>query len=850
MTLANAPGGGHGATKAFFHMSNNGNVLPSEQAAGKFQVEEGPKGLRVLAVRWDAVNEFDGDTPALPVDTFVHPYNFVSVPAEGLGRAATVPPFKREPPATHERYDAERHSGWLQCSLTTDGWWFLPDARKVSAHQEHKVLGYFTLDPFDEESWKSASEEPSEDKTAPAIPASSLRGMIRSVFEAATLSCFSVFDGGRLDLRVGFDPGYTPVGTRVPGGRQSSTYVPARVLERTDDGKCRIQLLNGRTSNDPPKTLPVALVHAYDPRVKRHETVGSETDVWRRLAALPGGSPVAAVVSLRPVEKRKNNKVAYHYCEALDVRRVDKASELQLDKGQTLVFGYLHRTGPNIENKHHERIFFKAGASYNNPKSTETLAKRVSDFRADELPDTWVDADVVRAADESLQGYQDRHEKALRDAGPVPRRINEKAPHISDFVGSARVREGQLCYALMEGAAVRGLYPVALPRLAHDDSRADLLHDHFHPCNPADMGLHLCPACRVFGWVRPGGQKLARAGRVDATASHIRMTHGVLQGTWGSGAHRARLATLAILASPKPTTTAFYLRPSSEYEDAQTKRWPPVLQTALHKAIPLYRRDEASLRGRKFYRRRVIDPGRHVPANGGILRPADVDGRPLRDSQNRTVHLLPPQLKFGFRVHFDNLTGAELGALVFAITLQQPDARRKTQGPTELRHALGYGKQDQSLKADEALPTELRHALGYGKPLGLGACSVEIDTYQLDVLGVGDTKNRYAQVPTFEPETGVSDSEALLKCLSTFWESVAKAEKQAPDLSSVRESLIDMVSIVPPEVPVNYPPGRHWEVTKHYEWFVQNRRGKGALLPEPVQEREDKGRLPRDPREG
>lgn len=197
---------------------------------------------------------------------FVHVYNFTEVPADGLGGAAGVQPFARQEPAHHDRWEAERFSGHIDCRLVTQTPWFIPDARKVDAPHDHKTLGYFTLDAVDRSSW--SSEQPEADGSRPAIPASSLRGMIRSVFETATLSCFSVFDEGRLDYRVGFSPDYVPRGTAVPHGRSEALYCPVRVARRDPDGSIIIEKLDGRHPRDPQQnTIPAGFVSAYTPKV-------------------------------------------------------------------------------------------------------------------------------------------------------------------------------------------------------------------------------------------------------------------------------------------------------------------------------------------------------------------------------------------------------------------------------------------------------------------------------------------------------------------------------------------------------------------------------------------------------
>ena len=820
----------------FMHQSANGGRLPAEGDVGEFQVEEGDRGLRVVRVlRWDMSRPSSDSTRPAPATfgTFVHPYNFVPVPVEGLEGAAGVDPFRRAASAPHDRYLPRRFSGWLQCVLEAKSWWFIPDARKRSGDQEHKVLGYFTLDEADEGGWNAA--DPVADTTRPALPASSLRGMVRSVFEAATLSCFSVFDHDLLDLRIGFDPG-SP-GASAGKTRGVADYLPVRVLATDDQGKLRIQLLDGRRQSDPGKSLAVALVPAYHPEVKNRDgLIGEETSLWSKLASMADGAPVAALVDMAPKPRRKRRKdgstfVAYHYREAERVVAADSAASLKPWKDQVLVFGYLHRTGPNIENKHHERIFLR-WADYNDSGTNLTIEERYRRFCDDNEPCLWAEPAVVAATEAGLRGYSDRHEREierLRRSGiTTPRRIGVGAPFPSDFVDperGPRIQEGQLLYALIEGGGtVRGLYPVALPRLSHENSREDLLHHDLHPC--ADPG-QLCPACRVFGWVRLEDGRLApEPARVDAVAGHVRFTHGTLKGDWGKGGRQARLTTLAILGSPKPTTTAFYLRQRPDYEEARRGRWPPVLQTALHENIPLYRRGEATVRGRKFYRCRLdVNPEGHDPSTGGIRRPPGTDGQPIRDSQNQTVHLLPRGLEFEFRVHFDNLSSEELGALVFALSLKAPEGWR-------------------------APP--MRHSLGHGKPLGLGACEVSVQSLQIDVFDPRSAAHRYVQIPRIEKEEGVTGEGArslLTEHLGAFARAWEQAEQRSPGLQQGRVDLLEMLAAEPPSGPLQYPPDPGGDDARNYKWFVANRHpkdGLGILLPEPHEERGGTG-LPRSP---
>jgi CRISPR-associated protein (TIGR03986 family) len=759
---------------------------------------------------------------------FTHPYNFVSVPAGGLGPARDVQPFARTVPASHDRFDPNRLSGHLDCMLTTKTPWFIPDPRKRTEdpeHNDHAILGYFTLDPVVEDEWKP--EDPGADGTRPAIPGASIRGMVRSVFEAATMSCFAVFDGGPLDFRIGFDPSYK--GTTPRPGRGQATYVPVRILRRNGDRSIDVQLLDGRRSTDAPNVLPLALVRAYTERVlirprRSSPIVGTPTSLWAALGALPDGARVAAV--LKPSLRRGKG---YQFREAKQVVAADQFASLTPAAGEDVVFGYLHRTGPNIERKHDERIFFR-WAPYNDSGSPATLSERYEDFLADESPTCRVTSEVVEAATRTLEGYADRGARDVKRSPKPPRSIVGAAaddlPYASDFVGARKITSGALFYALIEtspvGQALRGLYPVAVPRLTHADPRASLLPEDFHPCDEPD---ELCAACRVFGWVRPGERRAPEPHRIDAMASHVRFSHAVQRGGWGDTAERrASLATLAILGSPRPTTTAFYLQPKDGFDDARSTRWPPVLTDAFAPTLPFYRREEAVLRGRKFYRRRSrINASSHDPLANGILRPPE-NGQPKRDSQNQTVHLLPEGMEFGFRVVFDNLTGEEFGALLFALTLRATNA-------------WGDG-------------ATLRHALGHGKPLGMGAAEIRIDALHLDSFDPALPDHRYARIPDFASLHGLADPpggavvgadiQPFIDAFAAAWAAIVS---RSAEFDRVRAQLVEMLRADPPSGPVHYPPNPDGTFDENFEWFKTNRRTAGRLLPDPLAERRRDGRL-------
>ena len=111
---------------------------------------------------------------------FINPYNFVRAVAE----------VKRGGWVSHHQFldpgGETLHSGRIACKLTVKTPIFVPDpeeTRSDDRERDHTVMRFFRL------------------HGESAIPPTSLKGMIRSVAEAASNSCFSVLHQGKLGIR-------------------------------------------------------------------------------------------------------------------------------------------------------------------------------------------------------------------------------------------------------------------------------------------------------------------------------------------------------------------------------------------------------------------------------------------------------------------------------------------------------------------------------------------------------------------------------------------------------------------------------------------------------------------------
>jgi CRISPR-associated protein (TIGR03986 family) len=118
-----------------------------------------------------------------------------------------------------------------------------------------------------------------------------------------------------------------------------------------------------------------------------------------------------------------------------------------------------------------------------------------------------------------------------------------------------------------------------------------------------------------------------------------------------------------ILSSPKPTTFQHYLEQPNGKDTSE--------QDLHHYGNP-----KAKLRGHKLYWRQMIKSLQNI---------AERDKRKKTDTSTQHTIIQPvrPKVDFAFKLHFENLTNAELGALIWALTFG---------GDAEARHQLGMGK--------------------------------------------------------------------------------------------------------------------------------------------------------------
>ncbi|MCX7775560.1 MAG: TIGR03986 family CRISPR-associated RAMP protein [Spirochaetaceae bacterium] len=721
---------------------------------------------------------------------FHNPYNFV--PA--LPRNTLDQELGDHSPARHDRFERKLYSGSITVTMETVTPLLIPDAENA----ETNGAGHTTFDML------------TDDQGRPLIPASSVRGMLRSAYEIITNSRFSKFPKETHSKRLGY---------RVEA-KESLNLVPVRIIKENSELFAELwtgtrSLNNNAERERTHEPLYAAWLHSYerDPANNNHKikVIPCYSDEPKTKPI--HGDKVYAVVQLyRHTEINHPNRsfdfwkvmAIYHSRNALLKSRIRPETQV-IERGnkryvpQNIIkhaHGYIFITNPNIEKKHDERLFFL-------PLGTSPQKKPIK-------------PSVIETYEKLINNYQEIHkdelEKRKREGksfdaylGPEPGKT-AWSPHVYD-PDYSKLKDGDLCYAKIEDGTIKMLYPVSISRDLQEASPWDLLDDSL---KPAENLNQLSPVDRVFGWVNPYSDK--PVDQKDAWRGLLRLSPvRCLNGRDSlQKFHNSQIGgiPLAILGSPKPQQARFYV--------AKDKNGTP-LDNGIGKKDAQYKAGY-SLRGRKVYPHHCGLPNNYwnepehdrtqqKNANSNwyqeYRRPKDEDGNEQRDNQNKSIKAwIKPGTRFQFDIQFMNLSEVELGALLWLLSLNQNDTEKWC----------------------------LR--LGAGKPLGFGSVALSIENAcfakgsELMIKKYAGWDCRLGKTPQAGIDPLVNKyKEAMQKFFTQGYQSF-------DDIPCIKAFLVAAEGFKDSN-PIHYP--RTTEAPspegESFKWFVENERREKWSLP-------------------
>lgn len=769
---------------------------------------------------------------------FYNPYTFIPTPSRngvtGSSFAGDLDPL----PAglVHDRLQDDLWTGALDVEAEIVTPLVLPTPSFEESGNGHKTFG------------SKACPEPSE-----------LRGMLRSAYETVTNSRLHGF---------GADQHVDRLGLRM-APQQALPLVPARVI-RNGEGFA-LHLLPGQSGigeRGPDNQLMYA---AWLPRYRKYFRHTSEDEIDIRKHEIEEATPFSDSsgnhpdnlpqhgqrVFFKPSAKRQHrNRFWYVLVEDIVPGVEGQAAPNGYQEGFVCI------TGPNIMNKHYERVFFAA----------EPL---------EPLP---IAADIRSDYEALIRNYQAQHDQERSPNEPGwEERMQEYRGHEPGKTGFSRhvwnredprLKDGDLVYARVRQEQrgryrLEALYPVMISRQIYPSAPRDLLPESLrHPESRSDLS----PADRLFGWVARGKTQ----GRGDA-AYRGRVKVELDRSQLLAVENFPDALPLAILGEPKPAQGRFYV--AADPQSCQ------VQMVGGSKEERGYSSGKG-LRGRKaFWHHKGLEQGtdaarRHwTPfADNGRLNNMPVNARfreyvrtgsgaqdlgDRRDGQNRSIRgWVAPGQTFRFRLHLHNATDEELGCLLWLLSLGREHHFRlgygKPLGFGSLRLRLADGPQ--ALARGKSWRTEYYADLLQNTPTTLLAeqerrtLATRFKQAMVEAYPKGpDQGNRNSARPSSSDiNTSLGDQ---LQKLGNI------ARKQAQPKSAQMEQTAEQFEKLPfiagflqagrgpnKDFPIHYPRKQDQPdaEVKSYEWFVANEKSSGRKLCLPLVTDPD-GSLPLDP---
>jgi CRISPR-associated protein (TIGR03986 family) len=588
-------------------------------------------------------------------DRFHNPYNFV--PALPRDEEVQKTELGDHPPVGHGSYLNDYWSGKISVTLTTITPLLIPDAANATG-DDHKTYSV---------------RKDAEGK--PYLPPTSIKGMLRSAYEAITNSRLSILEEHNELLAYRMSP------------NSGLLMVPARI---ENNHICLYSGTSTISKNGKPDPMYAAWLRRWD---RNSTNLATNKITYANTQVLPEhGAKVKFWAE-------KFSKGSFSYWNVRKVVPYDQnlgqqptptdlvgnSAHKPFGEPMQSFEGYVCVTGKNMKNKHDERVFFNTGESEKVPLSTE-------------IKHRWA---------KLIESYQDNED--FKNGLQCPSALGNVARWSRHFNLNEREKqlaEGTLCYAHVRQNGsdfeVIDLYPVMIARSLYSLTPNDILDSSLKPANSFDQ---LSPADRVFGWVKQHGQGAYKG---QLRVHGVKCLHESEDAIDNFGSDDASFP-LTILGQPKPEQARFYCADDQEGSPLNDGENNPQKREKAEG----YKYTDQNLRGRKVYPHHKdlsseywnnpLDDRTQRSDNTGHYqeyRRPKKNGVEQLDKQNRSIkEWVKPETKFQFEIDVINLSVIELGALLWM--LSSPDVHY--------------------------------HRLGGAKPLGFGSVWIDVDWEKTDL---------------------------------------------------------------------------------------------------------------------
>ena len=715
---------------------------------------------------------------------FHNPYHFVPVvpDRERTRWEACDLFFNEEEPGhwSHGRYATNEgiHHGRIICKLTTETPIFIGATRTRKGTDE-----------------APGEVQPFELKGKPAIPATSLRGVISSVAEAASNSALRVLEDKLLSRRMEMREGLKAIGilqSNEATGRLellplAIPPIPCDIngeVHREVDFKWRFIFhkpgikvyVNGYHPDEIDK--PRYSHESFLEKVKPDSHSSANIEIWYMKLGKTRWENRSVVTDIPHVTKIPNSYFLSGQ-ESVDLQNepipqkkydeLTKEDQAEYTPGILRILGIEGRTNDIPGKKTHEIFLPYPDSIQKNLKLDVTQALEEFHKLADQRTKT----------DNHLPFELKGMQREGRD-----KKLRLKADDIV-FFDVHKVNDD---YVVKE-ISLSSIWRKRVDGSVYDFfSFLDQDRNNHSELLPFQNGRQeISPAEMMFGFVEDRKEDGESASaqqpqpRALAYAGRVRFSHGIWQPDVENQDRYCPSTTLKILDSPKPPSPAFYFK---------TKSAPPG-----YIAKKSLKPNDHMPQGRKFYLHKYSEDC--APWETQIH-----SGNDPRFKQKVSITPIPAERTFWFHIDFDNLSSYELGMLLHALK------------PTP----------------------EFRHKIGMGKPLGLGS----IDIAPVAVFQV-DRRQRYREYDIFSDtpryhRAWIANQGSWKNCPPQYDDIRVKdndimEEDELPMVSefsrTINQDIEQALKLIgnPDKVgyPVHAPLRKNQAPEKDtYEWFAQN----------------------------
>lgn len=580
--------------------------------------------------------------------SFINPYNFV--------------PLEKKEPDRKPRESEKTYTGMIEYSLFTKTPLVVPNTSSDNAFCS-TVPGHKSYDFFSYTDLSEIKESVADRVFQPVIPGSEMRGMIRSNYEILTNSCLSSMDSDTII------------------GKRTAEVFRAGLLEKKGDDYYVHEANNYCLNLDnPQKSLKTA-------ERANKQILSYKTDL------LEEGQEIQF--------KWEKNKNGRYFVEVIG-------------KGDLTGYVIKGNDGPKKNDEPNESDGPKGndGAKKNNgpTKYHCHVFKRKNDDSKGELVDLQLLWNVLAAYvnNQKKEKSENKDDQTKKDDLAYSQYCdNLKKFCKGEMICGKRNKFFPVYYSKIElgGKKTIFLSPASITREIYERVIGDMVGKH-HTCNTKGA---LCPACALFGMVKPGKDAFAVASRVRFADLEFQ---GEKEDAFGSP------ITLAPLSSPKINNMEFYLERPSKYAVFWTYDYYVDDKGKLN---PNY----AGINGRKFYWHNMNPQTKSVE----------------QEKMNVTVRPLKGNQTFIGKVYFENISKEELDMLIYTLNCGEWSGAESEEGFEKSEH--GY-------------------KLGGAKPLGFGSVAMRVKQVLLREMSMNEGKKSVERVqkpytdyqtPAIEKET-------------------------------------------------------------------------------------------------